>query len=878
MCGGKGGGGKPQVAGTQVVEQRSEFPEEIKPFITDILEKAQARFNQQSGQTMPIYPGGVEGRIAPMEAEQVEALEGYRQAGRSGLAGAGLSSARPYYEAGLSALGSSMGGYGAQQAQQYMNPYQQAVVDVAKREAVRQAQPTFRGIGDRAESVGAFGGSRQAIAEAEANRNLQQQLGDIQTRGMQQSFEQGRAAFEQQKAREAAGAGRLFGQAPLAYRQGLSELAALEGVGKTTRAEDQRKKNLLYEQFQQEQMYPTKALSEYQSIVRGFPYQPSMYTTEQNLAPSPGLGQQLMGAGLGAASIYGGMGGFSKGGFGSLGSATGGQVGGLASLASGGQIQGGGFETHQNNIDPRVRASSNPLIAQAAAQSMGIPIPKTGAFDEEELEIKVLEQKPTLSPPEQERLNILKTKKSVRELKAPEGGELTVEELKAKQEAPFTAVDSYDIGEANKGQLAGLAQRAAKTKGVDTFGGTSGVSSLLGGSGDDKISGKKGKLISREDTDPALRNLLKRIEGFTGVQQETEEVRKKLIGLAGKQADTKKRKAEKLTGIDKAYSHLDKYFENFGTDLTKFTNKQLAENNVFKSEREAGINKRASEKLAKLASMGKEAKKTGEENAMQNLFLNMLLPMSLQAGQDPRGFMAGALKGGQDNMKAFVDRYSSLKDKYATGKEKREREGMDIRDKQQGDIFDMQDKFNVRKQKIDSQMFRLKSQNDKLIATTGQSKETEMNAVKQSDLAMEAEAINTALEAAKLRIEGIKTDQAISAAGINAVSNLFESLGLDAASTKITNKSPTEQEKLMVQSIKDSYGFMLDKDGKSMKIGDEYVTENDPKFKEMDAKIKAAQKSFHAIMQATGNTDYLTQSKARYPNSGGGVSWSVTPS
>jgi len=874
MCGGKGGGGKPQVAGTQVVEQRSEFPEEIKPFITDILEKAQARFNQQSGQTMPIYPGGVEGRIAPMESEQVEALEGYRQAGRSGLAGAGLSSARPYYEAGLSALGESMGGYGPQQAQQYMNPYQQAVVDVAKREAVRQAQPTFRGIGDRAESVGAFGGSRQAIAEAEANRNLQQQLGDIQTRGMQSAFEQGRAAFEQQKAREAAGAGRLFGQAPLAYRQGLSELAALEGVGKTTRAEDQRKKNLLYEQFQQEQMYPTKALSEYQSIVRGFPYQPSMYRTEQNLSPSPGLGQQLMG-GLGtAASIYGGMGGFSKGGFGSFGSATGGQVGGLASLASGGQIQGGGFETHQNNIDPRVRASSNPFIAQAAAQSMGIPLPKTGAFDEEELEIKVLEQKPTLSPPEQERLNILKTKKSVRELKAPEGGELTVEELKAKQEAPFTAVDSFDIGEANKGQLAGLAQRAAKTKGVDTFGGASGVSGLLGGSGDDKI--KKG--LTRADTDPALQNLLKRIEGFTGTQKESEQLEKKLRQLAGKQADTKKRKAEKLTGIDKAYSHLDKYFENFGTDLTKFTNKQLAENNVFKSEREAGINKRASEKLAKLASMGKEAKKTGEENAMQNLFLNMLLPMSLQAGQDPRGFMAGALQGGKDNMKAFVDRYSSLKDKYSTGKEKREREGMDIRDKQQGDIFDMQDKFNARKQKIDSQMFRLKSQNDKLIATTGQSKETEKNAVKQSDLAMETEALTTLGKAVELRRQGIKDDQAISAAGINAISNLFDALGLDAASTKITNKSPAEQEKLMVQSIKDSYGFMLSEDGKSMKIGDEYVTEDDPKFKEMDAKIKAAQKSFHAIMQASGNTDYLTQSKARYPNSGGGVSWSVTPS
>ena len=124
------------------------------------------------------------------------------------------------------------------------------------------------------------------------------------------------------------------------------------------------------------------------------------------------LGQQLMG-GLGtAASIYGGMGGFSKGGFGSFGQA-GGQVGGLASLASGGQIQGGGFETHQDIKDPRVRASSNHFIARPAAQSMGIPLPKTGEFEDEELEIKILEKKPSLGPAEQERLKILKTKKSV---------------------------------------------------------------------------------------------------------------------------------------------------------------------------------------------------------------------------------------------------------------------------------------------------------------------------------------------------------------------------------------------------------------------------------------------------------------------------------
>tara|TARA_R100001594_G_scaffold38313_1_gene69346 strand:- start:662 stop:3289 length:2628 start_codon:yes stop_codon:yes gene_type:complete len=858
MCGGKGGGGgRPQVAGTQVVEQRSEFPDEIKPFITDILEKSQARFNQQTDAGYPIFPGGVEGRLAPMSAEQTEALEGYRQAGRSGIAGTGMSSARPYYEAGLSALGSSMGAFGPQQAQQYMNPYQQAVVDVAKREAIRQAQPTFRNIGDRAESTGAFGGSRQAIAEAEANRNLQQQLGDIQTRGMQQAFEQGRAAFEQQKAREAAGAGRMFAQAPAAFRQGLAEMAALEGVGKTTRAEDQRKKNLLYEQFQEEQMYPTKSLAEYQSIVRGFPYQPSMYRTEQNLAPSPGLGQQLLG-GLGtAASIYGGMGGFSKGGFGSFGQA-GGQVGGLASLASGGQIQGGGFETHQNNT-----FSLEDIKAKIAAQRGGDRLE----------ELTIMERTGTLQNPEDvAELEQLRRESvsnidpgrvsgfsSVKDVVSPTGNILKgVEIAQAPKGISSLAKGEFDPSGQKSGQTA--VKQAIDVESFGNISGGKGNTTLIGGQSTDEI---ESPLLSRKDTDPALKNLLKRIEGFSGTQQETEEVRKKLIALAGKQADTKKRQTEKLTGIDKAHSHLDKYFEKFGTDLTKFTNKQLADNNVFKSEREAAINKRASAKLAKLASMGKDAKKTGEENAMQNLFLNMLLPMSLQAGQDPRGFIAGALQGGQDNMKAFVDRYSSLKDKYATGKEKREREGMDIRDKQQADIFDMQDKFNTRRDQIESQRFKLQKENDKLIATSGKSKQTEINAVKESELAMEAEAINTALDAAKLRIEGIKTDQAISAAGINAISKLFDSLGIGSAATKASNKSPSEQEKIMVQHIKDRYGFMLGSDGKSLFINGEAINEDDQRFQDMLKDVKSATSKFYSILRATGNTSYPTQVDAR---------------
>jgi hypothetical protein len=62
-----------------------------------------------------------------------------------------------------------------------MSPYQQAVVDVEKREAVRQAQVPMQQIRQQAVGAGGYGGSRQAILEAEAQRNLQGRLGDIQT-------------------------------------------------------------------------------------------------------------------------------------------------------------------------------------------------------------------------------------------------------------------------------------------------------------------------------------------------------------------------------------------------------------------------------------------------------------------------------------------------------------------------------------------------------------------------------------------------------------------------------------------------------------------------------------------------------------------------
>ena len=349
-----GGSSKPQVvsSGTQQITDKSW--ETLEPYIKNVLESSRSRFEDELEKGYEAFPGGYEGRYEGPSAEELASREGILQQGLSGIAGTGMASSRPYYEAGLSALSSSMDQFGPQQAQQYMNPYQQAVVDVAKREAVRQAQPAFRSIGDRAESVGAFGGSRQAIAEAEANRNLQQQLGDIQTRGMQSAFEQGRSAFEAQKAREAAGAQRMFAQAPAAFQQGIREMGAVEEVGRARRGDEQAKKDFLFDQFEQEKLFPSKTFTEHLGHVRGFPYQPSMYKTTTNMQPRPSMGRQLLGAGMGLAGMAGKLGWSPFG-------ASGGQV---ERLESGGQIQGGLsglIQRHQNNVNPEVDVGEDDI-------------------------------------------------------------------------------------------------------------------------------------------------------------------------------------------------------------------------------------------------------------------------------------------------------------------------------------------------------------------------------------------------------------------------------------------------------------------------------------------------------------------------------------
>ena len=84
--------------------------------------------------------------------------------------------------------------------QSYMNPYQQLVTDIQKREAKRASDTQAAEIGQQAAAAGGFGGYREGVLQAERERNLGQQLQDIQARGDQAAFAQAQQAFEADRA------------------------------------------------------------------------------------------------------------------------------------------------------------------------------------------------------------------------------------------------------------------------------------------------------------------------------------------------------------------------------------------------------------------------------------------------------------------------------------------------------------------------------------------------------------------------------------------------------------------------------------------------------------------------------------------------------
>ena len=288
---GLGQGQPTQVIPTAVTEPT--IAKEIAPFLKDILGKGQALYKQRMDEGFVPYEGQT---LADVTAQQKAAQEGI-----AGLVG----TQKPIFDEAGVLVRQGTEKATAEALQPYMNPYQQAVTDIAKRDAQeRFEQTTLPSLRKQAIDAGAFGGSRAAMRESQAQDAQARLLADLQAKGDLAAFQNAQQQFAAQKAREAQTAQGLTGLGTAQYGAQLKELGQLEAVG---REEQQRQQQLLdesYKRFLQERTFPEQQLGQYQQLVAGVPIgQSSITKTPQQFQPSPIA--QAMGTATGLANIYG---------------------------------------------------------------------------------------------------------------------------------------------------------------------------------------------------------------------------------------------------------------------------------------------------------------------------------------------------------------------------------------------------------------------------------------------------------------------------------------------------------------------------------------------------------------------------------------------
>lgn len=281
--------------GTTTTTSNATLPGYVEPYVTDLFARGQALTGSNSA---PSYSGQ---RVAGLTGLQ-------QQAGNSvsGLdAGNMLSQAGNYLNQGANYTPNT-GTFDSAAAQQYMNPYQQNVTDIAKREAMRDDAVARTDRDSRAAQAGAFGGSRQGVIEAEAGRNLNQRLGDIQAQGLNAGYQNAQQQFNADQGRQQQD--RQFGsQAAIAGGKALTDTGQTgfglqSTAGLLDQGTQQKGLDTTYQDWLNQQQHPYDQLTFMRNLVSGFPG--STTNTTQQTSPTSNWASDLAGVG----SAIGGLG------------------------------------------------------------------------------------------------------------------------------------------------------------------------------------------------------------------------------------------------------------------------------------------------------------------------------------------------------------------------------------------------------------------------------------------------------------------------------------------------------------------------------------------------------------------------------------------
>jgi hypothetical protein len=217
------------------------------------------------------YVTNLLGEAEALSKQPYQAYKGPLTAGASNLQQQAFAGAGEMAKTGYTPGTFTSGTFGLDAAKQYMNPYLQAVLDPTLAEMRRQSDIARLADASRLTQAGAFGGSRQAIMEAEGRRNLLEKQRQAIGEGYASAYDKAMAQFnaEQGRQMEAQKAGEASRQFSADF--GAKSIADLAKLGAEQRAIEQEGLTAERKAFEEERAYPFSMLDYRRKMIEGLP-------------------------------------------------------------------------------------------------------------------------------------------------------------------------------------------------------------------------------------------------------------------------------------------------------------------------------------------------------------------------------------------------------------------------------------------------------------------------------------------------------------------------------------------------------------------------------------------------------------------------------
>ena len=285
--------------------QEQTVTQRLAPFQEDFLKDIFAQATALKGGM-----GYTDQKMAGLSPQQQQAIQ---------LAQQGVGAYKPFMQGAQNAM--TQAGAFAQPgaAQQFMNPYEDQVVQQTMSDIQKAGQQQQNQLSAQAANAGAFGGSRFAVGQAALGEaNIQEQsraAGNLRQQGYAQAQQAAQNAAQLQ-AQQAGMYGTLGGQS---QAMGVQDVNSLLGIGGLTQQfgdglpggfQGQAALDLERANIMGQQNAPYQEIGFLSDLFRGVPS--LQQTTSQTSTPNPSLFSQVAGLGIAGLGAAGQAGGFGK--------------------------------------------------------------------------------------------------------------------------------------------------------------------------------------------------------------------------------------------------------------------------------------------------------------------------------------------------------------------------------------------------------------------------------------------------------------------------------------------------------------------------------------------------------------------------------------